>query len=245
MAKHSLSACRAEIKINPGKFYVYILSKPDGSPFYVGCGRGSRIAQHVAASRHNKTHPKSRMIRSILRSGETVQYQIESWHLDYRLALAREVELIRSLGRRDLGAGPLLNLTDGGDGVSALTAEARKKQSDAMTRRWGDPKERERLSGSMKRAFYDSPDRQQNAKEHAGAIMRTALARRREDPAWQKELDKRRLSAQCTAEGRAKRAAISKAMWSDPDTRARILRRCEESRQRRAAIKLTNNQSLR
>ena len=50
--------------------------------------------------------------------------------LDEEFAHLLEEELIAKFGRKDLGLGPLLNLTDGGEGRYNPSTEARKKMSE-------------------------------------------------------------------------------------------------------------------
>jgi hypothetical protein len=136
MADESLAACMAEIKANIGRYYAYVLSKPDGTPFYVGVGKAGRkpmerIRLHESEAR---SKPRSRqnkhklsIIRQILSSGENVGKTIDSWHDSVADAKGREVALISELGRRDLGSGPLTNLTAGGDGQFELSAESKAR----------------------------------------------------------------------------------------------------------------------
>lgn len=96
-------------------FYVYTLLRPDGQPFYVGMGKGRRIAYHERVAAAGAKGHKSTLIRK-LQSGDGVRYVVEFFS-DRAAAVAREVDLIALLGRRDRGAGPLLNATAGGEGA--------------------------------------------------------------------------------------------------------------------------------
>jgi hypothetical protein len=115
------------------------IRKDTNEPFYIGIG--------------------SRKDRATTRDGRTPLwhnivnkhgYLIEILHYDISIDEAKELEIkyISEIGRKDLGKGPLINLTDGGDGqfnpsVSTrdkcreaqkkmiITEESRKKMSDA------------------------------------------------------------------------------------------------------------------
>lgn len=119
MAVMTLSAAMAEIKANPGKFYTYILRRPDGSPFYVGMGKDRRIRAHEKnAEGRNRGH-KFSIIRKILTNNADVGYEIQ--FVDSRAeAIAQECRLIALYGRLSAGTGPLTNLTDGGDGGGGM-----------------------------------------------------------------------------------------------------------------------------
>jgi hypothetical protein len=59
-----------------GPFYVYILSRPDLRPFYVGKGTGPRIVRHEEEARRACECRKCRTIRKIWREGGEVVRQI-------------------------------------------------------------------------------------------------------------------------------------------------------------------------
>ncbi len=148
MADGTLSACLAEIKANHLKFYVYVLSRPCGEPFYVGIGAArssgvQRIEMHEREAAKPETRRtnkhKRNTIRKVWSTGDHILYSIESWHHWIFEAIEREVALIRKIGRSDLGLGPLTNLTNGGEGASLPTPAHRKKLSEWMTSLNQDP----------------------------------------------------------------------------------------------------------
>ncbi len=119
------------------KFYVYVLFRPCGEPFYVGMGSGRRWLKHEWRS-HNPH------VSAIIKQagGEVPKVRVRSW-LTADEAVAVEIALIAAIGRESHG-GPLVNLTDGGEGVVgfAWTAEQRAKMSERRKGNgyWGNHK---------------------------------------------------------------------------------------------------------
>jgi len=99
-------------------FYVYIDMKPDGEPFYVGKGNAKRVGERERNRWHaaicNK-HPD--WSRDRVFEGTEAE------------CFAEEKRLIALYGRRDLGLGTLVNMTDGGEGLSNVSVETRAKMS--------------------------------------------------------------------------------------------------------------------
>ena len=123
-------------------FYVYVLCRPSGEPFYVGKGVNLRVLQHEAEAQTTKllTH-KLNLIRSIHRNGRRVAYRIDSSFDNEVDALARERVLIAEIGRHDLKRGPLTNQTDGGEGTSNPSEASRQRRRDSL---WGEADDPER-----------------------------------------------------------------------------------------------------
>lgn len=116
-------------------FYVYILRRPDGRPFYVGKGRGDRVLSHENEARHANDRTsnayKLNVIRSIRRSGDAVVYEIEFvTHVEDE-AYAREADLISGFKRLHEG-GPLTNLAPGGGSGSGIAPETRERHSATL-----------------------------------------------------------------------------------------------------------------
>jgi len=133
----TLQATKKLTKQHPGQYYTYLLKRPNGIPFYVGKGtcKGGRIEEHRSDAIANRGSNRYRIniIRKIRREGGQVDYEIVSFFNDESCAFDKERELISFYGRINNGTGILVNMTDGGEGVSGriVSKETRKKISDA------------------------------------------------------------------------------------------------------------------
>lgn len=108
-------------------FYVYMVRDLKNVPRYVGKGRGRRSEDHRRRS-HNK------VLRGMFRNADgRLPIMKVCGDLPNEQAVELERFLIAELGRIDIGTGPLVNFTDGGEGSVGLirTPESRAKMSAA------------------------------------------------------------------------------------------------------------------
>lgn len=110
------------------RHYVYIHRRGDtGEVFYVGKGT---IRPKHSTQECERAYTKSRRNpwwRAIMeKHGYSVE--IVASCVDDAAAQALEVDLIAQYGRANLGRGPLVNLTDGGDGHAGLIPTERQKR---------------------------------------------------------------------------------------------------------------------
>ena len=128
------NGCKAFLSTNDG-FYIYVLRRPDGRPFYVGKGIGDRVLAHENEARHPNDRKsnayKLNVIRSIWRSDESVVYEIDFITEDEDVAYARESEIISKLKRLHEGR-PLTNLAPGGGSSFGAAPISREKHSATL-----------------------------------------------------------------------------------------------------------------
>lgn len=132
MTDSSRETVWSQLKVARGRYYVYVLSRPCGTPFYVGKGIGDRVFCHErdALNTTLRSH-KLNTIRALHAAGALVQYSVELMNSQEE-ALARERFLILRYGRHDLGTGPLTNMTDGGEGPANFSDETKQRHRDTL-----------------------------------------------------------------------------------------------------------------
>jgi hypothetical protein len=99
----------------PNNFYVYVLFDWLGIPRYVGKGKGDRWLIH-----ERRSDPSNQMKNEFIEQtwfilGEVPKVKIQE-NLTSAEACKLEIILIETIGRLDLSAGPLTNMSKGGDG---------------------------------------------------------------------------------------------------------------------------------
>lgn len=118
-------------KRDPKGFYVYILFRETGVPFYVGKGRGNRWLWHERSSRDGGNTHKDRLIRGVLDKRTDVPKIKFCEGLTNLEAAEIEKTLILVIGREKDG-GPLINQTRGGDGCVDPDDELRHRMGNGM-----------------------------------------------------------------------------------------------------------------
>lgn len=119
-------------------FYTYAYLREDGSPYYIGKGNGNRA--YSKHRKHIKVPNKNRIL--ILKNNLTEED-----------AFKHEIYMISVFGRKDLGDGILINLSDGGDGVSGYKHTGLSKykmKTKALNRPPVSKETKEKISKTLK-----------------------------------------------------------------------------------------------
>lgn len=129
-----------------GKYYLYRHIRPDkNEPFYIGIG--TKVSIGNVYSRAYTKCKRTKIWNDIVNKNNG-QYEIEIIleSNDYVFIQNKEKEFIALYGRKDLGAGILANLTDGGEGCVGVKMSDETKQklsTKALGRKWDDKRKEE------------------------------------------------------------------------------------------------------
>lgn len=129
------------------RFYVYVIFRPNGVPCYVGKGTGGRWKAHVRSAQN--PHLANIYAQAF---GDLPIVKVAE-ELTGQEAIVLEIALIATIGREKNG-GPLVNLTDGGEGTVGYkepkSLEHRRKIGLANKGRILSPQTREAISVARK-----------------------------------------------------------------------------------------------
>lgn len=117
--------------------YVYKHIRLDTNEiFYIGVGKREITIVNGCEIYFKRAYTKSRRNSHWKNIIKKTNYSVEIIvkDIDYNDALSREIELIKSIGRKDLNTGTLVNMTDGGESTSNYipTEEYKKKMSEKL-----------------------------------------------------------------------------------------------------------------
>jgi len=197
------------------RFYVYSLDREEGGPsFYIGKGTGKRIDDHEIAALKGEDSHKARIIRKVISELGYLPKRKLVEGLNEEEAFAVEVSTIVLLGRYP--DGPLVNKTDGGEGVPGLwdDPEVREKARLSHEATWRDPARSEMRSKSMRDGW---------AKKMEDSDYQNYISEIRREVWNNPDLVNRVAVAQETswAENYEQRLEAILAGWRDPVERAR------------------------
>lgn len=129
-------------------FYTYAFLREDGTPYYIGKGKGNRA--YTKCGRSVGVPSRDRIL--LLKTGLTEEE-----------AFRHEIYMIAVFGRKDLGTGILWNFTDGGDGASNPSKETREKLSRASSNISDETREKIRASSLGRKHTPESKEKLRQA----------------------------------------------------------------------------------
>ena len=199
------------------KFYVYLHLIPEGAcpekrgpdrVFYVGKGTHCRTGRVRAISPRSRTGWWHSAVRKY--GGFTAHTVFETG--SERDALCKEAELIAAYGRRDLEKGPLVNLTDGGDGKTGyvMPPETKLRLSRWNTGRAMSAGTRDRIRRSNSGKRHTHETREKISRANLGRAVSTVTRKKIADALRGRPLSagtKEKISAalqNCSEETRAR-----------------------------------------
>jgi hypothetical protein len=150
------------------EFYVYVHTLPDGTPFYVGKGSEGRATSTTGRSTWWHRTVKKHY------GNEFPHHNVLIENITEADAFAKETEMIGLYGRKDKSLGPLVNMTDGGDGHTGyiMTDESKRKLSDRKKGMKFSEEHKKRLSDAAKNRMLLNPS------DTAAKVNSMAKARR-------------------------------------------------------------------
>jgi len=122
--------------------YVYQHIRLDTNEvFYVGVGKNKcRISE--------KRYRNKYWHHIVNKAGYRIDIIAEG--ITHQEALNLERQLIKTIGRKDLGLGPLVNMTDGGEGILNMSEETRQKIAQSKKGRTHTEEVKQKMSNSHK-----------------------------------------------------------------------------------------------
>jgi hypothetical protein len=140
------------------EYYAYCYRDPSrldicGEPerIYVGKGKGRRVKAHLGRS---DKHPFTERLKKMRQNGVEPIIEFLCQGVDDELACLVEMEAINKYGRKDLKLGPLLNLTNGGEGEGGWVLTPARKENMAKAYEASKEKRLNRLAEARAKPQY-------------------------------------------------------------------------------------------
>lgn len=185
------------------RFYTYLHCKPDGTPFYVGKGKGNRARELSRSSGRNRWH------RGIVEKYGRENILVFVFACDSEQQALHD-EKLQIAQLRDMGY-ELCNLTDGGEGLSNPTSAVREKLTNASRKMWEDPDYRSKVCKAQSVGKIGNKNAVGNSNAKGNTFAHTEAAKRRMSEA--RKGNKHRLGDKASEETRAKMRAAQLARW--------------------------------
>jgi len=207
-------------------FYVYVFFRPwDGSPCYVGKGKGNRwkeLNQHDRTNRH-----LLRIIAKAKHLGLELPVIKVRENLTESDAFATERAFVAAIGRGKYG--PLVNLTDGGEGSTGIRHSKKSKAmiSAKALQMWSNAEIRQRIIDARTKAMATPEYRTKRSaisKEFASDPVRrkkqsNVMTERFSDPENRQIASVTTRLAMERPEVKANTIAAQRDRWADPAER--------------------------
>jgi len=173
--------------------YVYLDPRKSGEykyaeisftyePIYIGKGRDNRLTRHLYENSKSSNIHLKRILRLLKFEGLQPIYMKLSTHEIEEESLLQEIKWIKMIGRQNLKTGPLVNFTNGGEGISGYkhTTEAKQKIINALKQRLPQSIE-ERKSKSLKLMghFVDADTKRKISASLLGKKQKTETIQKR------------------------------------------------------------------